>query len=238
MVSSFFISIVVLSLLWVTFATPTIVTSQSSSLESEKEGLLKTRWWNTTYTNNVNMSSPCNWLGIACDDGGSVTNIDLPGNELKGSIPQEIGTFSKLTPLNLSYNYLTGEIPISLATLNQLVTLDLSFNKLTGPIPATLGYPSHNGNLTIVDLSHNNLTSKIPQSLISTSYINLSYNSLRGPIPYGFESPEAFIGKKDLCGTINGFHPCPTSQILVIVFIFSIDIGISLAVIFFGYFFL
>ena len=100
MVSSFFISIVVLLLLWVTFATPTIVTSQSSSLESEKEALLKTRWWNTTFTNNVNMSSPWNWLGIACDDGGSVTNIDLPGNELKGSIPQEIGTFSKLTHLN------------------------------------------------------------------------------------------------------------------------------------------
>ena len=70
MVSSFFISIVVLLLLlWVTFATPTTVTSQSSSLESEKEALLKTRWWNTTYTYNVNMSSPCNWLGVACDDG-------------------------------------------------------------------------------------------------------------------------------------------------------------------------
>ncbi|XP_030928891.1 MDIS1-interacting receptor like kinase 2-like isoform X5 [Quercus lobata] len=82
MVSSFFIAVV--AILWVTFATT--VTSQSSS--PELEALLKTGWWNNT---NLNMSSSCNWLGIACDEGGSVTKIDLRDNELKGSIPPEIG---------------------------------------------------------------------------------------------------------------------------------------------------
>nr|XP_023895873.1 MDIS1-interacting receptor like kinase 2-like isoform X4 [Quercus suber] len=82
MVSSFFIAVV--AILWVTFATT--VTSQSSSLELE--ALLKTGWWNNT---NLNMSSSCNWLGIACDEGGSVTKIDLRDKELKGSILPEIG---------------------------------------------------------------------------------------------------------------------------------------------------
>lgn len=68
MVSSFFIAVV--TILWVTFATT--VTSQSPSLELE--ALLKTGWWNNT---NLNMSSSCNWHGIACDEGGSVTMIDL-----------------------------------------------------------------------------------------------------------------------------------------------------------------
>ena len=103
MVSSFFIAVV--AILWVTFATT--VTSQSSSLELE--ALLKTGWWNNT---NLDMSSSCNWLGIACDEGGSVKKIDRRYNELKGSIPPEIGNFSKLTHLDLSYNYVSGELPI------------------------------------------------------------------------------------------------------------------------------
>ncbi|KAL0001396.1 hypothetical protein SO802_015177 [Lithocarpus litseifolius] len=126
MVSSFFIAVV--AILWVTF--DTTVTSQSSFLELE--ALLKTGWWNNT---NLNMSSSCNWLGIACDEGGSVTKIDLRDNELKGSIPPEIGNFSKLTRLDLSYNYVSGELPISLARLTQLKELLLSNNHITGSIP-------------------------------------------------------------------------------------------------------
>uniref|UniRef100_A0A2N9G1S1 Reverse transcriptase domain-containing protein n=1 Tax=Fagus sylvatica TaxID=28930 RepID=A0A2N9G1S1_FAGSY len=161
----------VLLLLWVTFATPTIVTSQSSSLESEKEALLKTRWWNTTYTNNVNMSSPCNWLGIACDDSGSVTNIDLPGNELKGSIPQEIviwimsnnGGMGEITHNGLSHALLSlAEIEhalLSLAELHALLSLAelhalLSLVKLSHAfLMHSSHWPAH-ALFSLVELSH------------------------------------------------------------------------------------
>ncbi|KAK4576933.1 hypothetical protein RGQ29_027456 [Quercus rubra] len=206
MVSSFFIAVV--AILWVTFATT--VTSQSSSLELE--ALLKTGWWNNT---NLDMSSSCNWLGIACDEGGSVTKIDRRYNELKGSIPPEIGNFSKLTHLDLSYNYVSGELPISLARLTQLKELLLSNNQITGSIPPEI---SNLENLVILDLS---------------------FNILIGPIPLGFKSPGAFIGNKDLCGDITGFPPCPrpTKEKKLFLWKILLPINIFLAVLFFGYLF-
>ena len=58
---------------------------------------------------------------------------------LRGSIPPEIGSVSKLTHLNLSQNYLSGELPLSLTNLTQLVKLDISFNQMSGSIPSTIG---------------------------------------------------------------------------------------------------
>lgn len=206
MVSSFFIAVV--TILWVTFATT--VTSQSPSLELE--ALLKTGWWNST---NPDMSSSCNWNGIACDEGGRVTMIDRRHNELKGTIPPEIGNFSKLTHLDLSYNNVSGELPISLARLTQLKELFLCHNHITGSIPLEI---SNLENLMTLDLS---------------------FNILIGPIPHGFQSRGAFIGNKDLCGDITGFPPCPRpiKEKKLLLWKILLPINIFLAVLIFGYLF-
>ena len=62
----------------------------------------------------------------------NLTILDLPANNLTGSIPPELGQLSNLTFLQLCCNQLTGNIPIELGDLTQLNFLDLHSNQLSG----------------------------------------------------------------------------------------------------------
>ncbi|KAK6271391.1 hypothetical protein POUND7_008489 [Theobroma cacao] len=154
--------------------------------------------------------SHCNWLGITCDEVGSITNLTLPnyeegliglnlsGNKLNGSIPASIGSLHNLMQLVLGNNSLSGHvpgevgmlrnklgesIPFSLSYIYGLQSLDLSQNLLVGAIPQQLGKLQ---TLEILDLSHNMLNGSIPiafNGLQSLTIVNLSYNQLEGPIP-------------------------------------------------------
>jgi hypothetical protein len=46
----------------------------------------------------------CQWKGIRCNSAGSVVEISLSGNDLRGSIPKNIAMLSMLTDLDLSSN--------------------------------------------------------------------------------------------------------------------------------------
>ncbi|MFQ6630679.1 hypothetical protein Gotur_008981 [Gossypium turneri] len=155
--------------------------------------------------------------------------LNLSANKLSGPIPTQIGNLSNLRYLILAKNNLSGRIPLQIGGLS-LSQLDLSHNIISGDIPSQLNsqnielshnllqgvIPSQFGNLTYLfslDLSWNNLTGTIPEFPFHVGNLNLSFNSLRGQIPNGllhFE-PETFTGNKDLCGSIQGFHPCPSS---------------------------
>ncbi|KAK8278172.1 hypothetical protein V6Z11_D09G024000 [Gossypium hirsutum] len=155
--------------------------------------------------------------------------LNLSANKLSGPIPTQIGNLSNLRYLILAKNNLSGRIPLQIGGLS-LSELDLSHNIISGDIPSQLNsqnielshnllqgvIPSKFGNLTYLfslDLSWNNLTGTIPEFPFPVGNLNLSFNSLRGQIPNGllhFE-PETFTGNKDLCGSIQGFHPCPSS---------------------------
>ncbi|TYG52386.1 hypothetical protein ES288_D09G023600v1 [Gossypium darwinii] len=132
--------------------------------------------------------------------------LDLSDNKLSGSIPTQIGNLSNLTGLILANNNLSGDIPSQLNSQN----IELSHNLLQGVIPSHFGSLAY---LRSLDLSWNNLTGTIPEFRFYVENLDLSFNSLRGQIPDGllhFE-PEIFTGNKDLCGSIQGFHPCPSS---------------------------
>ncbi|TYI63484.1 hypothetical protein E1A91_D09G021400v1 [Gossypium mustelinum] len=113
---------------------------------------------------------------------------------LTGNILPQIGAFSSLKYLNLSLNSLTGY-----------------YNFIEGKIPHQF---DNDVNINILDLSYNNLTCKIPKSLRPLKEVNLSYNSLVGPIPeylsYWFSS-DLFWGNKYLCGNLPDFSPCPST---------------------------
>ena len=62
---------------------------------------------------------------VITDDKGRVTELDLSGCGLTGTIPTEIAQLTELTDLRLGSNHLTGTIPKTLGNLTRLTHLHL-----------------------------------------------------------------------------------------------------------------
>ncbi|XP_029124851.1 LOW QUALITY PROTEIN: probable leucine-rich repeat receptor-like protein kinase At1g35710 [Cajanus cajan] len=182
------------------------ISSNLSSINEERHALLQSGWWN----HNLSISRHCEWVGITCNEAGSVTEIDLydpPSKELRriqnlnltafpnlvvldlygmgltGSFPTEVTTLKNLTYLYLTHNHLHGSIPVQVGNLTQLVDLCLYNNSLTGSIPSTLGKLK---NLQYLLLSFNRLEGTIPTELGNLTQLKefyLSNNLLNGSIP-------------------------------------------------------
>ncbi len=76
------------------------------------------------------------WDGVATDDRGRVTELNLAGFGLMGPIPMELGQLDHLVMLDLSGNSLSGMIPMELGQLTNLAKLHLQNNAdLEGPLP-------------------------------------------------------------------------------------------------------
>ncbi|MCY4661517.1 MAG: hypothetical protein OXF93_17175 [Acidobacteria bacterium] len=104
------------------------------------------------------------WFGVQTE-GGRVTSLDLcgpGGNNLRGSIPPELGMLARLKDLRLSNNALTGPIPGELGDLTELEVLRLSNNALSGPVPSRLGNLAKVWELR---LHQNRLTGDLPESV-------------------------------------------------------------------------
>jgi DNA-binding SARP family transcriptional activator len=156
-------------------------------------------------------TTPCNWFGVVCS-AGSVTELNLPDNNLRGNIPPEISLLTNLKTLNLEFNHLSGSIPPELGNLSQLEFMSLTGNSgLSGSIPPELGnltslqalilssyeggtqlsgqIPSELGNLTkLMDLEISNslVSGPIPPELgqlTNLLLLDLSNSPLSGPIP-------------------------------------------------------
>ncbi len=122
----------------------------------------KTNWMDE----NVEVSE---WYGVTVDSEGFVTGIDLSNNNLSGTIPDEIGDFSKLVTLcfgdylnNQNNNNITGTLPESICKLTSLEYLDLSSNQLEGALPENIGNLSKMNQLF---LNNNQFTGSIPESI-------------------------------------------------------------------------
>jgi DNA-binding SARP family transcriptional activator len=156
-------------------------------------------------------SSPCNWFGVTCN-GGSVSELHLPDNNLRGVIPAAISLLTNLKLLNLEFNQLSGPIPSELGGLSHLEFLVLAGNsRLSGPVPPELGklthlyvlalssyeggtqlsgpIPPELGNLrglTDLVLANSLVTGSIPPELgglTNLGYLDLSNNPLIGTLP-------------------------------------------------------
>ena len=122
-------------------------------------------------------------FGIATDDAGRVIRLERIGNELRGSIPPELGTLSRLEELRLSDNQLGGEIPVELGNLSNLRFMAINNNQLEGEMPRQFGRLL---NLRWLVLSNNQLSGRIPVELgglTGLEALHLSGNQLSGEIP-------------------------------------------------------
>ena len=122
----------------------------------------------------------------------STIELDLSNNNLKDSIPSEIGHLTNLTYLDLQDNQLTGSIPPEIGNLTNLTVLNLGLtnsddlldvNQLSGEIPSEIGNLT---NLEYLNLSYNQLTGSIPPEigdLTNLIDLRLYKNNLTGSIP-------------------------------------------------------
>ena len=136
------------------------------------------------WTNNENWGSTLpldDWYNVNTDADGRVTYLALWENNLRGTLPAELGNLDQLTELPLQDNYLTGSIP-DLGGLTNLTLLRMWNNQLTGKIPASL---SNLTNLRYLELWENQLTGPIPDLRLLTGlvFLDLHGNQLSGNIP-------------------------------------------------------
>ncbi|CAA6663005.1 unnamed protein product [Spirodela intermedia] len=151
--------------------------------------------------------SPCEFSGVSCKDGRSVSTIDLSNQRLGGTIP--FGSICRLPSLvklwmgstgvsgnvivDLAGNSLSGVVP-DLSSLQKLQVLNLSDNGFTGSFPdnpfdPTGSFPEEVLNvstLTWLYLSNCNIQGRIPPAIGRlTSLVNLELadNFLSGEIP-------------------------------------------------------
>ena len=181
------------------------------------------------WTKNTNWGSSLpldDWDNVNTDADGRVTYLALWDNNLRGTLPAELGNLDQLTELPLQDNHLTGSIPDlgrltnltllrmwnnqltgnippSLSNLTKLRYLELWDNQLTGPIP---DLRSHTG-LVFLDLHGNQLSGKIPSmsGLDQLQEMRLQDNLLSGPIPdlSGLTSLERlYLERNQLTGEI------------------------------------
>ncbi len=187
-------------------------TAPSPAAQSDRAALIAL--YNATdgpnWTDNANWLSDeplAEWSGVFTNDDGHVVGLTLLGNNLRGSVPTQLGSLANLTWLWLFGNRLSGDIPSELGSLTNLTWLDLGSNQLSGVIPPKLGsltnlerldlrnnqlsgmIPPKLGSLTNLerlDLRNNRLTGEIPSelgSLIKLQFLNLGNNRLTGEIP-------------------------------------------------------
>ncbi|KAM4108678.1 hypothetical protein ACB094_03G063100 [Castanea mollissima] len=132
-----------------------------------------------------------------------ILQISLSFNSLSGHLPIEFGNLEHVTHIDLSWNHLSGVIP-TIRDLESLVNLSIAHNKFEGPIPMSFDKLI---SMMLLDLSNNNLSGEIPKSLMKLKclkFFNVSFNRLRGEIPFGGFiaqfSAQSFMGNQALCG--------------------------------------
>lgn len=172
---------------------------------------------------------PRYWYGIKIKK-GSVSEINLRGNALKGNFPSSLSSLTKLEKLDLSSNQLEGEVSSTVSSLGELTRLDISNNRLTGdPTSAIVplsklqeislgnnqfvfsdieGFVQNFPNVIILDLSNSGLTA-VPQKISTLTKLE-SLNLSNNKIAQKFNYLSTLIGLKELNLSGNQLTKIPT----------------------------
>ena len=123
------------------------------------------------------------WFGITTDIHDRVVDLDLSQNQMRGTLPPEIGQLTALVNLNVQGNQLHGEIPPEIGDLDNVTHLSLWANQFSGSIPAEMGDMA---SLQWAALGINELTGPIPPelgNLKTATHLDFTLNQLSGEIP-------------------------------------------------------
>lgn len=159
-----------------------------AGLTSQSAGFLEGTSW--TQMAAGGRGDYCTLAGVTCDSLGHITELDLGGKLLAGTLPAGVAanrpllTLSHLQALRLNGNYIQGLAPWDVITqMTRLQVLDLSFNMMLGQLPASLA------NLTALQsllLESNVFSGPIPDvfaSIPRLQTLDLASNFFTGAVP-------------------------------------------------------
>lgn len=120
--------------------------------------------YNTYQGGSSGISSNSPYTHLCSGDGMLLQVLDLSSNNLRGTIPTELGLLSNhLKQIKLHRNMLSGTIPTELSQLTSLLFLGLDENELVGEVPTNLA--QNMPNLRDLILFGNQLEGSIPEEL-------------------------------------------------------------------------
>jgi Leucine-rich repeat (LRR) protein len=171
-----------------------------------------TQKWNTAL-NNLHETS---WYGVGIKD-GHVISIALPGNNLTGSLPTELGNLSRLETLNLQFNAITGSIPANINNLRNLKALNLQGNQLSGTIPSLSVITS----LRKLYLSDNLFAGTIPSQfnqLANIEILDLSGNRFDAiATPFTYDLNRVYLNLRGQTIQINEYLDYSANSITLVL---------------------
>ncbi|KAI9157419.1 hypothetical protein LWI28_022215 [Acer negundo] len=150
----------------------------------------------------------------------NLNELGLWANQFTGTIPRDIGKLKNLEVMYLNDNQLSGEIPSSLGNLSLIEKVFFDDNKLSGAIPSSIGNLKQ---LLILNLSYNDLSGTIPETIFNLSHLsislNMAQNHLVGSIPSNIGNlkvlTEFDVSDNNLSGEIpNEIFLCSSLEIL------------------------
>nr|WP_299384833.1 immunoglobulin domain-containing protein [Allomuricauda sp.] len=195
--------------------------------------------WTNTVANNQPWDTNipvCDWYGVTVSN-GDVIRVQIPSNNVVGTIPQSISDLTNLQTLHLYSNSVSGTIPTSLGSLTSLTQLWLYNNQLSGSIPTELGQltsmlsmylygnqllgsiPTALGNmtsLTDIRLNNNQLTGNVPTELSQLSNVTRMYlqdNNLTGTIPTSLGNLSNMVDLRISGNQLDGSIPTQFGQL-------------------------
>jgi hypothetical protein len=77
----------------------------------------------------------CQWLGVSCVGGSTVSQLGISRRSLLGTIPADVGLWTGLTHFNVGGNQLVGSLPSSIGLWTSLKFFQVAINQLVGTVP-------------------------------------------------------------------------------------------------------
>lgn len=133
--------------------------------------------WNETRW--LSSDDECAWAGLACDQQGLVTEMNLKAVGIRGKFPYFLFALKALRKIDFSYGGIYGELPARMDDFPRLEELDLSWNQVIGSLPSSL-FASQ---VTALKMTRNRLNETLARDINVLKEVYLHNNFLPGPLP-------------------------------------------------------